>query len=93
MIDAEIQAQLEAILAEQRCYKCDEQTDRFIRFHTLDGIIEDYECLKCRQERVQAQVDAGLRPASDLLPENLPENRDSNPFAEHIEQMRRGEKP
>lgn len=31
--------------------------------------------MNCRQERVQKQVDEGRRPASDLLPENLPEAR------------------
>ncbi len=88
MTDDSLQKQLEEAVASMVCYKCDKPTDRFIRFHTLGGIIEDFECLECRQERVQAQVDAGIRPASDLLPENLPEHRTSSPFAEKIERMR-----
>lgn len=75
---ATLEEQLEEHLANQKCYKCDEPTDRFILFNTEAGRIEAYECLRCRQERVQAQVNAGLRPASDLLPENLPEVRNPN---------------
>lgn len=74
--DKTIEEQLAAVVAEQfRCYNCDKPTDRYIKFITAAGIVEDFECLDCRQKRVQAQVDAGLRPASDLDPENLPENR------------------
>jgi hypothetical protein len=58
-----------------KCYFCEKPTDRYITFNTVAGIIEAFECLDCRQLRVQAQVDAGLRPASDLNPENLPERK------------------
>jgi len=84
MSDKTVHEQLEDIISQMACYKCNKFTDRFIRFATLGGIIEDFECFDCRQERVQAQVDAGLRPASDLLPENLPEIRVSSPFAAKI---------
>lgn len=71
-----IEEQLKAVIEEQfRCINCNEPTDRYIMFRTAAGIINAFECLGCRQKRVQAQVDAGLRPASDLLPENLPEVR------------------
>jgi len=84
MNDKTVHEQLEDAISRMACYKCNKPTARFIRFATLGGIIEDFECLDCRQERVQAQVDAGLRPESDLLPENLPENRTSSPFAAKI---------
>lgn len=72
----ELEAQLtDLVETEFRCYKCKKRTDRYIKFFTLAGIIHDFECLDCRQDRVQDQVDKGWRPASDLLPENLPENR------------------
>lgn len=72
----EVREQLEEVIEREfRCYRCDEPTDRCITFRTAVGIIDAFECLSCRQERVQAQVDAGLRPASDLQPENLPERR------------------
>ena len=86
--DKTIHEQLEDAISRMVCYKCDKPTDRFITFSTLGGIVQDFECLDCRQERVQAQVDAGLRPASDLLPENLPENRADSPFAVKIARMR-----
>lgn len=71
-----IKAQLEEIIETQfRCYNCNKPTDRFIKFRTALGIIEEFECLNCRYDRVKKQVDAGLRPATDLLPENLPERR------------------
>ena len=72
---ATLDEQLEAAVDRMRCYNCKEQTDRLIWFSMARGVVKAYECLDCRQERVQKQVDAGLRPASDLLPENLPENR------------------
>lgn len=56
-----------------KCHNCKKPTTRFILFRTELGLVEEYECLECRQERVQRQVDAGLRPASDLEQENLPE--------------------
>jgi len=72
----DVTEQLQDIIdREFRCYKCDAPTDRYIKFYTVKGIIEAFECLDCRQARVQKQVDAGLRPASDLLLENLPERR------------------
>lgn len=70
-----VEEQLRDAVRAMRCYNCKEPTDRLIVFRTAIGIVREYECLSCRQERVQAQVDAGLRPASDLLPENLPEVR------------------
>lgn len=70
-----VEQQLEEIVADWKCYNCGAPTDRYIKFRTVLGIISDFECLDCRQVRVQKQVDAGWRPASDLLPENLPENR------------------
>jgi hypothetical protein len=72
---ASVTEQLEDAIAHMVCYKCKTPTDRLIVFSTAAGIIQEYECIDCRQERVQAQVDKGLRPASDLLPENLPEVR------------------
>lgn len=60
-------------IAQMRCYKCGEPTDRYIRFVTPAGIVDDYECLACRAARVQRQIDLGLRPASDL--DRLPEDR------------------
>lgn len=71
----ELQAALEDATDKMRCYNCNEPTDRLIVFRTDIGIARKYECLDCRQIRVQRQVDEGLRPASDLLPENLPERR------------------
>lgn len=70
-----LEARLREVIDAQKCYNCGEPTDRYIKFRTQVGIVHDFECLDCRQKRVQAQVDAGLRPASDLLPENLPERR------------------
>lgn len=71
-----IEEQLKKIVEDTfRCYNCRQPTDRYIKFRTAVGTISAFECLKCRQERVQEAVDKGLRPASDLLPENLPENR------------------
>ena len=71
-----IEDKLTAIIEEtHRCIDCNERTDRFILFYTPGGLVEAFECIDCRQKRVQRQVDAGLRPASDLLPENLPERR------------------
>lgn len=71
-----IEEQLAAFVKnEQKCYNCKKPTDRFIAFNTAVGVIEAYECLDCRQERVQRQVDEGRRPASDLNQENLPEVR------------------
>lgn len=58
-----------------RCTDCGVETDRLILFATPVGRKRLFECLDCRRKRVQEQVDAGLRPASDLLPENLPEIR------------------
>jgi cell division protein ZapA (FtsZ GTPase activity inhibitor) len=74
-VSDEVREQLEAAVAAMRCYNCDTPTDRLIVFRTAIGIVEEYECLDCRQERVRRQVDEGLRPESDLLPENLPEVR------------------
>jgi hypothetical protein len=62
-----------------RCFNCGAETDRYITFRTAVGLVDAWECLACRQSRVQVQVDAGLRPASDLLPENLPEVRNPAP--------------
>lgn len=70
-----VEEQLEAAVEGFRCYCCGTRTDRFIRFRTAVGIVEEFECIDCRQERVKRQVDEGLRPESDLLPENLPERR------------------
>jgi hypothetical protein len=42
---------------------------------TSTKMTEAFECLDCRQARVACQVADGLRPATDLDPENLPENR------------------
>lgn len=78
-MDDDVQKQLEEAAEEafegMRCYRCNTRTDRLITFLTEADIIQEFECLDCRQERVQEQVDKGLRPASDLLPENLPERR------------------
>lgn len=71
----DLQEQIDALVAEMKCYNCKAPTDRFILFNTIFGPIEAFECLDCRQSRVQAKVDAGLRPASDLEPESLPETR------------------
>lgn len=72
------------------CYRCGRSTDRFVRFAIFPNppaalagtqpkvavtIQSDYECLACRAARVADQVARGLRPESDLLAENLPENR------------------
>lgn len=74
--DKSIEEQLEEIFDKEfRCYNCGKPTDRYITFRTILGIVNDFECVECRQERVQKQVDAGLRPASDLEPENFPERR------------------
>lgn len=70
-----VDEQLEDTVAQMKCYNCGAETDRFIRFMTAVGIVHEFECIDCRQERVKEQVEAGLRPASDLLPENLPEVR------------------
>lgn len=70
-----ITEQLEDVIDQMRCYNCKKPTDRFIVFNTTKGVIQEFECIDCRQQRVQKQVDEGRRPASDLLPENLPEER------------------
>lgn len=70
-----IDKQLEDESAKQKCYKCGEPCDRLITFATLIGIVQDYECIDCRQARVKEQIELGLRPASDLDLENLPEKR------------------
>ena len=57
------------------CYKCATETERYIPFSVNGKLKHDYECLDCRRERVEEQVEAGLRPATDLLEVNLPENR------------------
>ena len=75
MTDKNLQEQLEDIVSGMKCYNCEAPTDRYILFRTALGQIWAYECLNCRQERVQRQVDEGRRPASDLNLENLPEVR------------------
>lgn len=69
----DITRQLEEIVKHMKCYNCGTPTDRYITFMTTIGIVNDFECIDCRQRRVQRQVDEGLRPASDLLLKNLPE--------------------
>jgi hypothetical protein len=74
-MDDDLREQIRKAIEAMRCYNCGEPTDRYITFIVDGGIVNAFECVPCRQIRVQRQVDAGLRPASDLLPENLPENR------------------
>lgn len=61
------------------CCDCKIVTGRQVTFFEYGvGIVQKYECLTCRQKRVEKQVEEGWRSPDMLLPENLPENRGSS---------------